>query len=67
MEADLFDPHDAAALFAIRAINAHHPLTPAEWLAAFAAQGLLDEVDAALPLTAPPATGGRRRVTTIRG
>lgn len=52
MEADLFNPHDAAALFAIRAINAHHPLTPAEWLAAFAAQGLLDEVDVALPLAA---------------
>jgi hypothetical protein len=52
MEADLFDPHDAAALLAIRAIAAHGTLTPEEWRAAFAAHGLLDEVDPELPLAA---------------
>ena len=52
MEADLFKPQDAAALLAIRAINAQHRLTPEDLLAAFAARGLLDEVDAELPLAA---------------
>ncbi|MCK9684958.1 hypothetical protein [Scleromatobacter humisilvae] len=52
MEADLFDPQDATALLAIRALDAQHRLTPEELLAAFAAHGLLDEVDVALPLAA---------------
>ena len=49
MEADLFEPQDAAA---IRAIAAQRPLTPEAWRAAFAAHGLLDEVDVELPLAA---------------
>lgn len=52
METDLFKPQDAAALLAIRAINAQHRLTPEDLLAAFAARGLLDDVDVELPLAA---------------
>ncbi len=49
MEPDLFDPQDTAALLAIRSAHAHRALTPADWLAAFAAQGLLDESAATEP------------------
>ena len=52
METDLFKPQDAAALLAIRAINAQQRLTPEDLLAAFAARGLLDDVDVELPLAA---------------
>ena len=52
MDADLFNPHEAAALLAIRAIAAQRPMTPEDWLAAITAHGLLDEVDIELPLAA---------------
>ena len=52
MDAALFNPHDAAALLAIRALAAQRPMTPEDWLAAITAHGLLDEVDIELPLAA---------------
>src|SRR5262249_15559053 len=52
MQAGLFTSQDVAALRARRALAAQRPLTPAEWAAAFAARGLLDEAPADRPQAA---------------